>query len=187
LTAWSFYIIIKLDYSKKEAFLMIGSVSYASYTMPIAGARAINSPASAVARISRITPLGPKDTINVGKTQPSECQTCKDRKYTDVSNESDVSFQTPTSISPQASFAAVSTHEQQHVSNAVAEGNKPGNKLISASVSYQMGVCPECGTPYVAGGTTRTMIKYNENNPYESARKSLEGSFLRGMNFDSVA
>lgn len=166
---------------------MIGSVGYASYSMPIAGIHAASSPASAVTKVNRIPPLGQKGTINVEKAQPSQCQTCKERKYMDVSNESDVSFQSPTHVSPEASFAAVSSHEQQHVSNAVAEGSKPDAKLVSASVSYQMGICPECGTPYVAGGTTRTTMQYNESNPYESARKSLEGSLLRGMNFDSVA
>ncbi len=166
---------------------MIGAVSYVSYSTPVAGAYAANHPVSPVNRINKVAPLGHKGNIDIEKAQPLECQTCKERKYVDVSNEADVSFQTPTSISPQASFSAVSAHEQQHVSNAVAEGNRPGVELISASVSYRMGVCPECGTPYVSGGTTRTAMKYNENNPYESARKSLEGSFLRGMNFDSVA
>ncbi len=166
---------------------MIGAVSYVSYSMPVAGAYAANHPVSAVTRVNPIAPLSYKDSIGIEKAQPLECQTCKERKYVDVSNEADVSFQTPTHISPQASFSAVSAHEQQHVSNAVAEGSRPGVELISTSVSYRMGVCPECGTPYILGGTTRTAMKYNENNPYESARKSLEGSFLRGMNFDSVA
>ena len=166
---------------------MIGSIGYTNYTIPVAGTNTINSPTSAIAKIGSIKPLGPKGTLNVEKTQPSECQTCKDRKYIDVSNESNVSFQSPTRVSPQASFAAVSAHEQEHVSNALAEGSQPGNKLISASVSYQMAVCPECGTPYIAGGTTRTQIQYNESNPYESSRKSLEGSLLRGMNFNAVA
>jgi hypothetical protein len=155
--------------------------------MPAAGAHTIGNPVSAVSRVNPITPLGQKGSIDVQKAQPSECQTCKERKYIDVSNESDVSFQSPSHVSPQDSFTAVSAHEQQHVSNAVAEGSEPGKKLISASVSYQMSICPECGTPYVAGGTTTTTMQYNESNPYESARKSLEGSLLRGMNFDSVA
>ncbi len=166
---------------------MIGSVSYVSYTMPASGVSAVSSPASAVTKVGRITPLGQKGTINVEKAQPSECQTCKERKYTDVSNESNVSFQSPTHVSPEASFAAVAAHEQEHVSNAVAEGSSPGARLISASVSYQMGICPECGTPYIAGGTTKTTMQYNESNPYDRARKTLEGSFLRGMNFDAVA
>jgi hypothetical protein len=90
-------------------------------------------------------------------------------------------------VSPQASFSAVSAHEQEHVSNAFSEGSQEGNRLISSSVTLKMDVCPECGTPFVAGGTTRTTMQYNESNPYESSRKSLEGSFLKGMNFDAVA
>ena len=166
---------------------MIGAVSYSSYTLPAAGIHTASNPLTAVNKINKIAPLGQKETIHVGKAQPSECQTCKERKYIDVSNESDVSFQSPTHISPEASFGAVAAHEQEHVSNAVAEGGKPDAKLISASVSYQMGVCPECGTAYIAGGTTRTTMQYNESNPYESSRKSLEGSLLRGRNFDAVA
>ena len=166
---------------------MIGAASYVSYSIPVAGSYAANHPVSPVTRINPVAPLGQKGNINIEKAQALECGTCKERKYVDVSNESNVSFQTPTRISPQASFSAVSAHEQQHVSNAVSEGNRPGVELVSASVSYRMGVCPECGTPYVSGGTTRTTMKYNESNPYERARKSLEGSFLRGINFDSVA
>jgi hypothetical protein len=166
---------------------MIGAIGYVSYTIPAAGVFAASSPLSAVNKIGRITPLGQKESINVGKAQPTECQTCKERKYIDVSNESDVSFQSPTHVSPEASYSAVAAHEQEHVSNAVAEGSKPEAKLISASVSYQMAICPECGTSYIAGGTTQTTLQYKESNPYESARKSLEGSFLIGMNFDSVA
>ena len=40
---------------------------------------------------------------------------------------------------------------------------------------------------YVAGGSTTTTIKYNANNPYDKARKTAEGSLLRGNNIDSVA
>ncbi len=166
---------------------MIGSVGYTTYAYPVAGVNSMNVPASAVTKISSIRPITDKVTINVDQVKPAECQTCKSRKYMDVSNEPNVSFQSPTYISPEASFAAVSAHEQQHVSNAVASGNQPGNQLVFSSVSLKMSVCPECGKPYIAGGTTRTQIKYNESNPYESSRKSVEGSLLKGMNFDSVA
>ncbi len=166
---------------------MIGSVGYTTYTYPAAGISSLNAPASAVTKISSIRPVTDKATIRVDKAQQSECQTCKSRKYMDVSNEANVSFQSPTHISPEASFAAVSAHEQQHVSNAVAMGNQPGNQLVSSSVSLKTDICPECGKPYIAGGTTRTQIKYNESNPYEASRKSIEGSLLKGMNFDSVA
>ncbi len=166
---------------------MIGPVGYTTYTMPVAGVNLSSAPASAVTKISSVRPVSEKSTINVDKTQPTECQTCKSRKYMDVSNEANVSFKAPTHIAPEASFAAVSAHEQQHVSNAVSTGSQPGNQLVSSSVSFQMGICPECGKPYIAGGTTRTQIKYNESNPYEASRKSVEGSLLKGMNFDAVA
>ncbi len=166
---------------------MIGGISHISYTYPAAGVGSIGSPVTAAARVSALRPLGEKSTIRAEKTTPSECQTCKERKYVDGSNEANVSFKTPGHVSPQSSYAAVAAHEQQHVSNAVAEGSQPGSELVSASVSYKMAVCPECGTPYMSGGSTRTVMKYNESNPYESSRKSLEGSLLRGMNFDAVA
>lgn len=166
---------------------MIGSAGYTTYTYQSAGVNALNTSVAAVTKISNVRPVAEKATLRVGQTQQTECQTCKNRKYMDVSDEANVSFQSPTHISPEASFAAVSAHEQQHVANAVATGSQPGNRLIYSSVSLQMEVCPECGKPYIAGGTTKTQISYNENNPYDASRKSLEGSLLQGMNFDSVA
>lgn len=166
---------------------MIGSIGYTTYTYPVTGVNSLNASVATVTKINSIRPVAEKATIRVGQTQQTECQTCKNRKYMDVSDEPNVSFQSPTHISPEASFAAVSAHEQQHVANAVAKGSQPGNRLIYSSVSLQMEVCPECGKPYIAGGTTKTQISYNEGNPYEASRKSFEGSLLKGMNFDSVA
>jgi hypothetical protein len=166
---------------------MISAVGYSNYTIPYAGVTASGNAATAVNKIGGVIPVGQKNAITVGKAQSAECQTCKSRKYVDGSNEGNVSFKTPTHISPQASFSAVSSHEQEHVSNAVSEGNKGDNKLLSSSVTLKMSVCPDCGTPYVAGGKTTTTIQYNDSNPYESSRKSVEGSLLKGMNFDAVA
>ncbi len=140
-----------------------------------------------VHKINHVEAVKQKSGAKVGKTSPSECQTCKNRKYVDGSNDMNVSFKSPANISPQASFAAVSAHEGEHVANAVKKGSQPGAQLISASVQLEMAVCPECGTPYIAGGETRTTIKYQEQNPYESNRKSVEGSLLKGMNVDYVA
>jgi hypothetical protein len=167
--------------------MMISPVGYTTYTYPAADVSAVGQTVGAVSKINGITPVGQKGSLNVSKISPSQCETCNNRKYVDGSNDSNVSFKTPTHISPSASFSAVSAHEQEHVSNAVSEGSQAGNKLISASVSLKMDVCPECGTPYVAGGMTRSQIQYNESNPYESARKSIEGSLLKGMNIDYVA
>lgn len=167
--------------------MMISPISYNTNLYPAVGSNAIGQAVNPVSKINRVQPLGAKDATNVGKVSPSECQTCKSRKYVDLSGEGNVSFKAPAHISPKASFAAVSAHEQEHVTNAVNKGNQPGHRLISASVSLKMDLCPECGTPYIAGGTTRTQIKYEESNPYEASRKSLEGSLLKGMNVDYVA
>lgn len=118
---------------------------------------------------------------------PEECQTCKNRKYIDGSNESDVSFKTPTRITPESSAAMVRAHEQMHVANARQEGSKENAELVSAAVQLQMAVCPECGKAYMAGGVTSTTIKYSEANPYERNRKLLEGSFLKGSYIDAYA
>lgn len=118
------------------------------------------------------------------KVKPSECMTCKNRKYVDGSNEGNVSFKAPGHISPGNSAAMVSAHEQQHVANARREGSKENAQLISAKVQLRLAVCPECGTSYVAGGVTRTSIKYSESNPYEQNRKGIEGDVLRGYNID---
>ena len=54
-----------------------------------------------------------------GRTSaPSECQTCKKRKYQDGSNEMDVSFKSASHISVKDAPAMVRAHEQEHVANA---------------------------------------------------------------------
>lgn len=135
--------------------------------------------------VSRVTPVNTDNTVDSSsKVKPVECQTCKNREYVDGSNEPDVSFKTPGKISAEQSFAKVSSHEREHVSNAIQKSSKPGAKLISANVTLKMGVCPECGRTYVAGGETTTQIRYSESNPYEKNRKNAEKSFLIGNNLD---
>ncbi len=152
----------------------IGNVSN-NYTIP-------------VSNVPRVTAVNTDNTIDSSaRVKPVECQTCKNRKYVDGSNEPNVSFKTPGSIRPEESYAKVSAHEREHVANAIAKGSKPGAKLINASVTLKMGVCPECGRTYVAGGVTNTQIKYSESNPYERNRKSVEGSALLGLNVDESA
>lgn len=114
-----------------------------------------------------------------------ECQTCKQRKYVDGSDEGNVSFKAPGHIAPEASAGAVMSHEKEHVANAVREGNKPGNELVSATVSLKTAICPECGRSYVAGGTTRTLIKYG-NSDYDKNRKAADLDALLGANVDEA-
>lgn len=121
----------------------------------------------------------------MGIEDPSEeCQTCKNRKYKDGSDEM-VSFKTPQHVSPENAASAVRAHEQEHVSNAYKKAAVDNGKVISASVSIHMAVCPECGRTYVSGGTTHTQIKYyNEENPYQQDLKSADRTKYTGMNLD---
>ena len=88
-----------------------------------------------------------------------ECETCKNRKYQDGSNDPGVSFKTPAKISPEEAVSAVRSHENEHVSHAKAEAQREGKEIVSQSVTYQTAICPECGRNYVSGGTTRTVFK----------------------------
>lgn len=119
-----------------------------------------------------------------GKTEKKgECQTCKERKYVDGSDEGNVSFKAPGHIAPEASADVVMSHEKEHVANAKREGNKPGNELISATVSLKTAICPECGRSYVAGGTTRTLIKYGDSE-YDKNKKAADLDAVLGANVD---
>lgn len=123
-------------------------------------------------------------TAETKKVAPTECQTCKERKYKDGSDEN-VSFKAAAHIDPGAAGAVVRAHEGEHVSNAYTKAAQKDGKVVSASVSIHTSVCPECGRTYVSGGTTHTMIKYsNESNPYQKERKAQDAIRLRGSNVD---
>lgn len=116
-----------------------------------------------------------------GGASDGECQTCKNRKYKDGSDEN-VSFKSAAHIAPEAARTMVAAHEAEHVSNAYTEAAQKDGKVINASVSLHTSVCPECGRVYVAGGETRTMVKYpNEENPYQQERKSQDAGRLKGI------
>ena len=116
------------------------------------------------------------------RSSPAECETCKNRKYQDGSDEM-VSFKSPSHISPEAS--ASRAHEQEHVSNAYKKAAQGNGKVLSATVSLRTAICPECGRSYTAGGTTSTKISYSdESNPYQQNKKSADAAALIGQNLD---
>jgi len=140
-------------------------------------------------------PVGSNNS-KISQAGKKECQTCKNRKYIDGSNESNVSFKTPAHISVANSASAVAAHEYQHVANAVKEGSKKGNRLLSVSVTLRTSVCPECGRTYTSGGTTKTtMLKSSENanvskenvNPYEAGKMLVERFLQQGQNINMAA
>ena len=115
-----------------------------------------------------------------------ECQTCKNRRYQDGSDDSGVSFQTPTKIAPQAAAAAVRSHEQEHVSRNQSKADREGKKIVSQTVTIHTAICPECGRIYVSGGTTKTTTR---NAPEADKFKvGLSDPFMdSGKKLNSVA
>ena len=87
--------------------------------------------------IEEETGKSPRETM-----EEAECQTCKERKYQDGSNDPGVSFKTPASM--------------EHVVREQAKAQREGRAVISQTVTIHTGICPECGSVYVSGGTTRT-------------------------------
>lgn len=140
-----------------------------------------------VANISFVTPVNTDNTVSSsGKVAPVECQSCKNRRYQDVSDEM-VSYKTPSKISAEQSYAKVISHEQEHVKHAVAEGQEENKDLLSATVSLKTAICPECGKAYIAGGVTRTMIKTYHDDPYSQNQRSFEKEAATGNSIDYVA
>lgn len=110
-----------------------------------------------------------------------ECETCKNRKYQDGSDEN-VSFKSAAHISPEAAASAVRGHEQEHVSNAYDKAAQNNGKVVNASVTIHTSICPECGRSYVSGGETVTQTMYKEeNNKYNNDPEKLLGN-----NFDAA-
>lgn len=88
-----------------------------------------------------------------------ECQTCKERKYQDGSNDPGVSYKTPTNIDPSQAASSVRSHEQEHVTREQSKAQRDGREVVSQSVTLHTAICPECGKVYVSGGTTRTSTR----------------------------
>ena len=87
----------------------------------------------------------------------NDCQTCKNRKYQDGSNDPGVSFKSAAHIDPENSASVVISHEMEHVSHEQAKADQNGAKVVQQYVILHNAVCPECGRPYVAGGETTTV------------------------------
>ncbi len=133
-----------------------------------------------VGKSENASPQGVQKTPGV----EGECQTCKNRKYQDGSDEM-VSFKAPTHISPQAAAVSVRAHEQEHVSNAYKKAALEDAEVVRASVTIHTDICPECGRSYVSGGTTETQIKYtNEKSPYQQAKKAADAYKYKGMHIN---
>ena len=109
--------------------------------------------------------------------EEAECQTCKNRKYQDGSDDPGVSFKTATSVAPEQAASAVRGHEQEHVVREQAKAQREDRKVVSQSVTIHTAICPECGDVYVSGGTTRTTTKANPVEEPKSADNEKKSGF----------
>ena len=166
--------------------------SYSPYSMnPISPISDFNSRTSALGTSTEAegtkavkNPTASKVKAAGRESSPAECETCSSRKYKDGSDEN-VSFKSATHVAPEAAASRVRAHEQEHVNNAYSKAAKDNGKVLSATVSIHTAICPECGRSYVSGGTTKTQIKYyNEENPYQKNLKQTDAAKYEGRMID---
>lgn len=133
----------------------------------------------------RILNTGSLEKAPGRKSSPAECQTCRNRKYQDGSDEM-VSFKAAAHIAPSNAAAVVMGHEREHVANAYQKAEQNHGEVMRASVRLHTDVCPECGRTYVSGGNTTTQIRYyNESNPYQKDMKASDAvNKYRGAHVD---
>ena len=103
--------------------------------------------------------------------EEAECQTCKNRKYQDGSDDPGVSFKSPTNIAPDQAASAVRGHEMEHVVREQAKAEREDRRVVQQSVTLHTDICPECGDVYISGGTTRTTTKANPQPEQEEMTK----------------
>ena len=99
-------------------------------------------------------------------TGAEECQTCKNRKYKDGSDDPGVSFKTASKISGNVA-SAVRGHENEHVTRNRAEAERENKEIVSQTVTIKSDICPECGKSYVSGGETVTVTKNKPENRFK--------------------
>ena len=109
--------------------------------------------------------------------EEGECETCKERKYQDGSDDPGVSFKTPTHIAPDQAAAAVRGHENEHVVREQAKAQREDRKVVSQSVTIHTAICPECGDVYVSGGTTRTSTNANPTQEVQQPEEEKTSGF----------
>jgi Zn-finger nucleic acid-binding protein len=110
-----------------------------------------------------------------------ECQTCKNRRYQDGSNDPGVSFKAPTKLTPGQAATAVYSHEREHYTREEAKAESEGREVVSNSIRIFTDVCPECGRTYVSGGETTTVTrKKQERAPF--AKDFFERTVGKNLN-----
>ncbi|MCL2015387.1 MAG: hypothetical protein FWG68_03965 [Defluviitaleaceae bacterium] len=109
------------------------------------------------------------------------CQTCQNRRYVDRSDDSGVSFQAPTRISPSQAATAVFAHEREHYTREASRAEREGRQVVENTIRLFTAFCPECGAQYVSGGETRTVTRSAHESHHENNNDDEENP--NGMDF----
>ncbi len=117
--------------------------------------------------------------------EDGECETCKNRRYQDESDDPGVSFKSASKIASGTAEAAVRGHEYEHVNRNQAKADREGKEVVYQSVRIKHAICPECGDSYVAGGETVTVTKAKSDERFDVGIKDEAGEI--GDLFDEVA
>jgi hypothetical protein len=114
-----------------------------------------------------------------------ECETCRKRRYQDDSDDSMVSFQTPTTMTPNQARSRVMSHELEHVRREGIKARQEGKQIISQTVQIKTDTCEECGRIYVSGGLTRTVTRSDMRDFHQSFMVGFNGIGYDGTQVDT--
>lgn len=107
-----------------------------------------------------------RERLDKVKSDDGECETCKNRKYQDGSDDPGVSFKSPSKVSAGSAESAVRGHEQEHVTRNRDKAEREGKEIVYQSVRIKTGICPECGDTYVSGGETTTVTRARQDERF---------------------
>lgn len=108
-----------------------------------------------------------------------QCETCRNRRYQDDSDDSAVSFQSATKMSPAAAAYRVRGHEMEHVRREKAKADQEGMRVVSQSVRIKTDTCEECGRIYVSGGLTHTVTRTDLRDFHSMFMLGFDGTDLK--------
>jgi hypothetical protein len=111
-----------------------------------------------------------------------ECETCRKRRYQDDSDDSVVSFQMPTTMSPAAAKSKVRMHELEHVRREGIKARQEGKQIVSQTVQIKTDTCDECGRIYVSGGLTRTVTRNDMRDFHQMFMLGFDGEDISEEN-----
>lgn len=105
-----------------------------------------------------------------------QCETCRNRRYKDDSEDSAVSFQSASKMSPSQASYKVRGHEMEHVRRERIKADNEGKRVVSQTVRILTDTCEECGKIYVSGGLTKTVTRMDMSDFHDMFMLGFDGT-----------